>query len=176
MNRQQACSILELPLNPADSELKKAYRRKAMLFHPDRNKSSDAAQKFIEVNKAYDFLSHNTYRPEPIRRPENTFRQREEELRRRNAAYASNKKAKEERERQAYRTSEYRLFFKIVFDGWYVLMLIVAFVFAFLPIVMGFMFSPVESLYFLPAWFISYLTFKEAMSWKRDTDMIFEGE
>lgn len=37
--------------------LRKAYRAKAREFHPDVNKSPDAAAKFAEVQRAYDVLS-----------------------------------------------------------------------------------------------------------------------
>ncbi len=38
------------------AELKKAYRKKAMEFHPDRNKDPGAEDKLKEVNQAYDVL------------------------------------------------------------------------------------------------------------------------
>jgi molecular chaperone DnaJ len=39
------------------AEMKKAYRKLAMEFHPDRNPSEDAAEKFKEINRAYEVVS-----------------------------------------------------------------------------------------------------------------------
>jgi DnaJ-class molecular chaperone len=39
-------------------EIKKAYRKLALEFHPDRNKSKEAEVKFKEVTKAYEVLSN----------------------------------------------------------------------------------------------------------------------
>lgn len=38
-------------------EIKKAYRKLALQYHPDRNKGKDAEEKFKEVTKAYEVLS-----------------------------------------------------------------------------------------------------------------------
>lgn len=38
-------------------DLKKAFRRLAMDYHPDRNPSPDAAERFKEINRAYEVLS-----------------------------------------------------------------------------------------------------------------------
>jgi curved DNA-binding protein CbpA len=48
--------ILGLPLNSSLVEIKKAYRKKARLYHPDINHSQDAKEKFIKATEAYDFL------------------------------------------------------------------------------------------------------------------------
>lgn len=50
--------VLGVSKNSSASEVKSAYRKKALEFHPDRNKASDAETKFKEVNEAYEVLSN----------------------------------------------------------------------------------------------------------------------
>jgi hypothetical protein len=49
-------TILGLPANSSVEEIKKAYRKKARLYHPDINPSPDAKDMFICVTEAYEFL------------------------------------------------------------------------------------------------------------------------
>ena len=45
--------------NASESDIKKAYRKLTMQYHPDRNLDNpeEAAEKFKEIQKAYDILS-----------------------------------------------------------------------------------------------------------------------
>lgn len=50
--------ILGVPKNASESEIKSAYRKLALKYHPDRNQGNkDAEAKFKEVNGAYQVLS-----------------------------------------------------------------------------------------------------------------------
>ncbi|MEI7531579.1 MAG: molecular chaperone DnaJ [Betaproteobacteria bacterium] len=50
--------ILELPKSASDDEIKKAYRKLAMKFHPDRNPGNkESEEKFKEAKEAYEMLS-----------------------------------------------------------------------------------------------------------------------
>ena len=49
--------ILNVSKNASDSEIKSAYRKLAMKYHPDRNPDDKSAEnKFKEVSEAYDVL------------------------------------------------------------------------------------------------------------------------
>lgn len=50
-------STLGVSKSATDTEIKKAYRKLALEYHPDRNKSREAEAKFKEINKAYEVLS-----------------------------------------------------------------------------------------------------------------------
>ena len=51
--------ILDIPFNSSINDIKKAYRQKARLFHPDINPAPDARDKFILATEAYEFLIAN---------------------------------------------------------------------------------------------------------------------
>jgi hypothetical protein len=55
------------------SAIKKAYRKKVMMVHPDRNPSVDAQTKFIELTEAYEILTgirNETLHEDPVKTAE----------------------------------------------------------------------------------------------------------
>ena len=49
--------ILGIPKNSSKEDIKNAYRKLALQYHPDRNKSHGAEEKFKEISEAYAVLS-----------------------------------------------------------------------------------------------------------------------
>ncbi len=49
--------ILDVPRDADEATIKRAYRRLALKYHPDRNKEAGAEEKFKEASEAYQVLS-----------------------------------------------------------------------------------------------------------------------
>src|SRR6476659_5026666 len=50
-------ATLGIPRDASDDDIKKAYRRLAMRYHPDKNNGAkEAEEKFKDVTEAYDVL------------------------------------------------------------------------------------------------------------------------
>ena len=54
--------ILGIPKGSSKDVIKDAYRKLAMQYHPDRNKSPGAEEKFKEISEAYAVLSDDEKR------------------------------------------------------------------------------------------------------------------
>ena len=58
MTKRDYYETLEVSRSASSNELKKAFKKKAMKYHPDRNPDNpEAAEKFKEAAEAYDILS-----------------------------------------------------------------------------------------------------------------------
>lgn len=49
--------ILNVARTASAADIKRAYRKLSLKYHPDKNSAPDAAQKFAEISTAYDVLS-----------------------------------------------------------------------------------------------------------------------
>lgn len=54
--------ILGIQKSATAAEIKSAYRKLALKYHPDKNKAKDAEEKFKEINEAYQVLSDESKR------------------------------------------------------------------------------------------------------------------
>ncbi len=54
--------VLGVPKNADKDQIKNSYRKLAMQYHPDRNKSPEAEEKFKEISEAYAVLSDDAKR------------------------------------------------------------------------------------------------------------------
>jgi hypothetical protein len=92
--------ILGIPYDSTIDEIKKAYRKKARLYHPDINPLPDAKDHFIAITEAYEFLISNH---EKIKSDEQVYQEAMEDWR----------KYRQDRSRQratAYARSSYTTF------------------------------------------------------------------
>lgn len=60
--------ILGVPKTASLDEIKKAFRKLAMKYHPDTNKEPNAKEKFVEVSSAYEVLGDEKKRAQVEKR------------------------------------------------------------------------------------------------------------
>ncbi|NOU46871.1 MAG: DnaJ domain-containing protein, partial [Bacteroidales bacterium] len=59
MTKRDYYEILEIDRNATEADIKKAYRKQAIRFHPDKNPHDHTAEdKFKEAAEAYEILSN----------------------------------------------------------------------------------------------------------------------
>jgi molecular chaperone DnaJ len=57
MSKRDYYEVLGVSRNASEADIKRAYRRLAMKYHPDRNPGAEAAEQFKEAKLAYEVLS-----------------------------------------------------------------------------------------------------------------------
>src|ERR1700736_1641746 len=63
MAKRDYYDVLGVPRTASADEIKKAHRKLALKYHPDRNKNNkDAEERFKEIQEAYDVLSDSSKR------------------------------------------------------------------------------------------------------------------
>ena len=62
MSKRDYYEVLGVPKAASKDEIKSAYRKLALQYHPDRNKSAGAEEKFKEISEAYAVLSDDEKR------------------------------------------------------------------------------------------------------------------
>jgi hypothetical protein len=92
--------ILGISQGASDAEIRKAYRARAMEFHPDRNHSPGAKEMFIKITEAYQYL---TAHPQ-------TNGVTEEEYRRYYQAWVDYRQAEARKKAEEYAKSTFRVF------------------------------------------------------------------
>ena len=60
--RKDYYKILEISCDASPSDIRRAYRKLALKYHPDKNKSPNATKKFQDIGEAYSVLSDATKR------------------------------------------------------------------------------------------------------------------
>lgn len=83
--------ILGIGPDSNNADIKRAYRRLALEYHPDRNQSEDARERFLKITEAYEILTGTRKLKNPFKKYYN---------RKETSQYTRSRKAAQERARR----------------------------------------------------------------------------
>ncbi|MHC1732589.1 MAG: DnaJ domain-containing protein [Bacteroidales bacterium] len=102
MNLWDYYRILGIRQGASNDEIRRAYRKKALEYHPDRNHSPEAEEMFIRVTEAYEYLTSHPHGRNIS----------EEEVRRNYQAWVNYRQAEARKRAEAYARASYTEFRK----------------------------------------------------------------
>jgi hypothetical protein len=105
-----------LGINPTDNTaaIKKAYRKMAFRYHPDKNASADAHQKFIQITEAYEVLTGQRRPPKQAVQEPRAKPRTEEEIFAEKVSFAK-ERYRRQQEEEARKDAMY---FRAITSGW----------------------------------------------------------
>ena len=54
---EECCDLLGVKITDSKEKIRKRFKTLALQYHPDKNGSEEALRKFIEIRKAYEYLT-----------------------------------------------------------------------------------------------------------------------
>lgn len=183
--KEKYYQVLELPYGSGLAAIKKAYRKLAMQYHPDKNQSPDAREKFIAITEAYEILigersvprvpvsfTRKSQAKKPKTREEIRKEQREERIRRAKETAEKRMKMRYEeflKDCEDFDNSPYRIISIIGFYLLYFLLLALALTVLLYPLIRMVFYAETGALFFLLFMIpLSYKLYLEAQDWKAD--------
>ncbi len=169
--------LLGLSFDASASEVKKAFREKAKLFHPDLNSSPLAQESFVRIHTAYEMiLAHLEGKTKTKRVSVNTEEgkeKRRQQTAERSERYARMKYEQFRKECEAYKQSPYKWVFQILYYGLFYLYMFCAMLFVFVPLWAGWEGGIIYLVVCLPLFVLAYFTVGMANDWKKEIDPLF---
>jgi len=161
-------------------EIKKAFRVKAKMYHPDLNPDPGAQDAFIRIHTAYEMVMAHLqgkrmkgYYQEPVSFAAAEVAMRRQAMKNRAENYARMKYEEFVKECEAYHNSPYAWVFKILYYGLFYLYMFCAMVFVFVPLMAGYQGGIGYFFISSPLFVLAYFTVKMALGWKKEIDPLF---